>query len=516
MIFICALNFQFILYFLGLFLFSLPLCASCLCMHIAFITSLQLTQSGSQLSVNQDSGDPLLPAGSPVVQTVTDPSITPHIASEDTPLPSSYTSPSCTPLPLELHIDEDGSSAPTSLRGSAVIIASSKSLQYSQIQQKDDGGTIASEISHMESFSVSSALKPLSPDEDNNPTRMLVTKVSASPGTTARSSSPVTVSKISSPILRAKISSLPEVKSESPVPKSHSPVRISPQTVTTSDSTVTGPTAAEAVAKTASSGTAPRLSSPVPKSASPVTVPTICSPLTIPKSTSPDPVRKSASYGAIPRLSSPVPRTASPLTVPNVSSSAAVPKSYSPEMSPRSSSPVTLPRLSSPVTVPKCEPVIPKSPATVIRKQFTVPGTSSPRASPVSLAAVPSSNLCATETQGGDVLDLTWPCRENLLDDALDKLLASDSTRLTEYQPPASVTSGDEDRSWEEEEGIYPDFSREGTLTPMTESSWMDECFTPSTCPGTPDATLDLPIQQPSAVERLSASGQVGNLTLPK
>ncbi|KAM4587552.1 paxillin a isoform 2-T3 [Odontesthes bonariensis] len=464
------------------------------------------SNSGSQLSVNQDSGDPLLPAGSPVVQTVTDPSVTPHSASEDTTLPSSYTSPSCTPLPLELHIDEDGSSAPASLRGSAVIIASSKSLQYSQIQQKDDGGTIASEISLVESFSVSSALKPLSRDEDNNPTQMLVTKESTSPGTTPRSSSPVTVSKISSPILRAKISSSPEVKCESPVHKSHSPVHMSPEAVTSSDRLVTGPTATEAVPKTASSATVLRLSSPVPKSASPVTVPAICSP---PKSASPDPVRKSASSGAIPRLSSPVPKTTSPLTVPNVSSSAAVPKSSCPEMVPRSSSPVTLPRLSSPLTVPKSEPVVPKSPASVIRKQFTVPGTSSPRASPVSLAAIPSSNLCAPETEGGDVLDLTWPCRENLLDDALDKLLASDSTRLTENPPPASVTSGDEDRYWDEEEGIYPDFSREGTLTPMTESSWMDECFTPSTCPGTPDATLDLPIQQPSAVERLSASGQL-------
>ncbi|KAK5912836.1 hypothetical protein CesoFtcFv8_002672 [Champsocephalus esox] len=72
--------------------------------------------------------------------------------------------------------------------------------------------------------------------------------------------------------------------------------------------------------------------------------------------------------------------------------------------------------------------------------------------------------------------------------------------------------SGDDDRSWEEEEGCYTDYSREGTLTPMTESSWMDECPTPSTCPGTPDATLELPTQQPSAVERLSASGQLKNV----
>lgn len=108
------------------------------------------------------------------------------------------------------------------------------------------------------------------------------------------------------------------------------------------------------------------------------------------------------------------------------------------------------------------------------------------------------------------MMDSMWPCREPLLDDALDKLLAPNSSRMSDILPPSSVTSGDGDRFWEEEDGIYPDLSQDGTLTPMTDSSWMDECFTPSTCPGTPDATLDLPAQQPSAVDRLSASGQVG------
>ncbi|XP_070707581.1 uncharacterized protein [Pempheris klunzingeri] len=163
-----------------------------------------------------------------------------------------------------------------------------------------------------------------------------------------------------------------------------------------------------------------------------------------------------------------------------------------------------LPRISSPVTVPK-------SPAVVTRKTYTVAGTSSPRASPVPLAAVPSNSPPSppTDKQGEETLDLTWPCREPLLEDTLNKLLAPDSILAHQNQPPAYIMPGDEDRSWEEEDGIYPDLSREGTLTPMTESSWMDECFTPSTCPGTPDATMELPTQQPSAVERLSASGQL-------
>ncbi|XP_039885004.1 actin cytoskeleton-regulatory complex protein pan1-like [Simochromis diagramma] len=200
-------------------------------------------------------------------------------------------------------------------------------------------------------------------------------------------------------------------------------------------------------------------------------------------------VPKSASPLTLPRLSSP--KISSPVTIPNISSSPAVSKSSSPE------------------TVPKY--TCPKSPAPVRGKTYTFPSSSSPTGSPVLVATVPSSSLYAPliESQGGEVLGLTWPCRKPFLDDTLEKLLSTDSTRLGENQPPTAFVPGEEDRSWEEEDGFYPDLSLEGTLTPMTESSWMDECFTPSTCPGTPDATLDLPIQQPSAVDRLSASGQL-------
>ncbi|XP_069014485.1 nascent polypeptide-associated complex subunit alpha, muscle-specific form-like isoform X1 [Embiotoca jacksoni] len=481
------------------------------------------SNSGSQLSVNQDAVDPLLVAGSPVVQAVTDPSKTPYVDSVDTPLPSSYTTPSCTPLPLELHIDEDGGSAPTSSPRSTVI-ASSKSLQYSQIQQKDDVGTVTSEISCIESFLMSSTVKPSSQTEVNSPTHMSITKVctskvssplgkslspvtvgrSSSPGPAAGSSSPIvasksplTPSKIPSPILRAKSPSPSDITSKSPFPKSLSP---SPQAVTKSDSPVTVPKAPSPV-------TVPKLSSPIPKSASPLTLPNICSTVAVPKSASPETVPMSASPVTIPRLSSPFPKIASPMTVPNISSYPVIPKSSSPETIPKNMSP----RLSSPVTVPKSESAVPKSPASIIRKAYSVPGTGSPRASPVYLAAVPSNSLYAppTENQGGEALDLTWPCQEPVLDDALDKLLCSDSSQPGENQLPASVMPGDEDRFWEEEDGIYPDLSQEGTLTPMTESSWIDECLTPSTCPGTPDATLELPTQQPSAVERLSTSGQL-------
>lgn len=475
-------------------------------MFIIFITSLFPTQSGSQLSVNQESGDPLLGAGTPVSQAV---AVTP----QDTPLLLGSTSPFSTPLSLELHIDEDGCSVPTS-SGSAVILTTSKSLQYSQIQQKDHDGAVTSEVLHLESVRVSSSLKPPTQTEVSSPAHTLITE--ACKDTAARSSSPSAVPKI--PISHSKLPSPSKAKSPNPADiksQNLASETLSPEKVTKCESPVIVPTSLEALPRTSSPITLPRLSSPVPKSASPLNVPSLSTPLSIPRSASPDTVGRSSSPVTIPFLSCPVPKTASPLTLSHKSTSLMLPKSSGAEAIPRNSSPVTLPRLSSPVTVPKIDSWVPNSSPQVFRKTFTTSGTSSPRASPVSLATAPINTPCSPEN-AGDVLDLTWPCREPLLDDTLDKILTPDSDRLTENQPPVCVGPGEEDQSWEEEDGIYPEFSREGTLTPMTESSWIDECFTPSSCPGTPDATLDLPIQQPSAVDRLSASGQVGISALPK
>ncbi|XP_072770394.1 uncharacterized protein pxnb isoform X1 [Nerophis lumbriciformis] len=54
-------------------------------------------------------------------------------------------------------------------------------------------------------------------------------------------------------------------------------------------------------------------------------------------------------------------------------------------------------------------------------------------------------------------------------------------------------------------ERMYTD----GSMTPLTEASWMDESMTPSTCPGTPDVALDLPLLQPPNMDRVSASGHI-------
>ncbi|XP_047202842.1 histone-lysine N-methyltransferase 2D-like isoform X2 [Girardinichthys multiradiatus] len=451
------------------------------------------SNSSSQLSVNQDSGDPFLGAGSPVVPAVADLSVTP----QDTPLPLGSTSPSSTLLSVELHIDEEGYSVPTSLCGPTVVTTSSKNLQYSRIQQKDQGGTVTSEVSHLESFNVSSALTPPTQREVSSPAHTLLTKVSACKDTAARSSSPAVVPK--SPVTQSKIPSPSKAKSPSPAD-----IKSKSQVFTKGLSPVMVPTLLEAVPRPSSPITVPRFSSPVPKSASPLSVPALSSPLSVPRSASPDTVGRSSSPVTIPFRCSPVPKTASPLTLPHNSTS--LPKSFGAEAIQRNSSPVTLPSLSSPVTVPKSDNWVPKGSPQVFRKTFTTSHTSSPRASPVSLASVPINTQNSPENTG-DVLDLTWPCQEPLLDDAFDKILAPDSNQLTENQPPACVVPGDEEKSWEEEVGIYPEFSREGTLTPMTESSWMDECFTPSSCPGTPDAALDLPLK--SVIRRTKETSNV-------
>lgn len=453
------------------------------------ITSLNMVQSSSQLSLNQEAVDSSLVASSAVDQRQSNPALNTHIGSAYTVLPSSYTPLSCTPVPLELHIDEDGCSA----AGSAVIAVSSK---HSQIQKKEEGESVTSDISTAQENSCTV--------EVINSTRMLDNKVSISKvaqlpekslspitvgrdlssGSAPRSFSPVVVSKSPSPVT---VSKGPIFRTKSPIPPHLKSSSLSP--VPIRHNLETSPKNESSVILPKSPVTVRKLSSPIPKSASPLTVPHMSSSITIPKSPSPETVPKRASPVSMPRLSSPIPKLSSPVTVPHISSSP-VPKSC------------------SPVTVPKSDTALPKSPALVIKRTYTVPDTSSPRASPVSDGTAPSTRMSPPTTEINEALDLTWPCREPLLDDALDKLLAPDSN-----QPPASVMSGGEDRFWEEEDGIYPELSREATSTPMTESSWIDECFTPSTCPGTPDAALDLPLQQPSAVERLSASGQVGCLT---
>lgn len=403
------------------------------------------------------------------------------------PVPSICTSPSCTPLPLELHIDEALTSAT-----STVVVTSSSHFQCSELHTLDDGGSVVSEVSNVKSFSVSDTVKPPSQSVSIDGGCSLVPK-SFSPVSPPKSRSPVAQQVSHDPVGTATSPSQSDLKCSSPAPvsKMDSPVPLSPSPELKNTSPIT----------------APRHSSPVPISVSPV--PGVLGSVTIPSNASPVPM--SMSPVPVPRISSPVPKISSPVSVPNVSNSTFEPSHASPEMLSKNTGSVLQPRLSSPVTVPKSEPAG-TTPPVVTRKTYTFSGINSPSTSPVQPAVGQSKSpvSCPKRKPGSNILDLTWLGQDPLSVPALDNVASPDTTRLSENQPAASTISGDEDGAWEEEDGFYPDYSREGTLTPMTESSWMDECFTPSTCPGTPDATLDLPTQQPSAVERLSASGQVG------
>lgn len=464
---------------------------------------LEHLQSGSQLSVDQEVVEPPLLEVHAVAAT----SVRASFGSFTTPTPSGYTTPSSTPLPLELHIDEDGSCPPSSSSvSSTLVMTSSRSLQYSRVDQLGDGDSVSAKICQLESLTVSNTAKSSS----QTPPDVSVPKVLSlveTPATIRQSPVKNSLSKSPSPVTVP----LNSPKSLSP---SDAPTSLVQSPVSKNDTSI--PVTQTPEPKSYSP--VPRFSSPVPKSASPIAVPNISCTTLAPKGSSPEMSPKCASPIPVPRLASPAPKTSASALAPNVGSSGNKPKISGPEQSPKTTGPVLPPKLASPVTVSPNDTLVRSPP--VIRKTYTLPESSSPRASPLPAAAaaaatLPSSSLSTSpsDRQVGDILDLKWPCRDPVLDDTLDKLLCPDSAQLRETQTPASLVPGDEDRSWEEEDGMYPDYSREGTLTPMTESSWMDECYTPSTCPGTPDATLELPSQQPSALERLSASGQVGRST---
>ncbi|XP_019736691.1 proteoglycan 4-like isoform X2 [Hippocampus comes] len=432
--------------------------------------------------------DPSYPADSPMI-TPDAPSSVTHIDScVDIDMLSCCTTPPCTPHPLELHIDEDGCSSPTFTAGSTVTVVTSR---------KEVGGVVTSEISCLESFRGSSTPKQLIETELGSSSGPSVTQVSAneassslgknsrsfSSGPAARKPCLVDVS-IPVTLSLSKQSSLTSSLSSSPKDYSPEPAHPGQDILEKKECPVTATTPES-----------------LPISNSPVTVPKLSGQVSshVPRS----PV-------LIPKLSSPVPKLASPVTVLDVSQTDT--KSCTPELVPQTAQPVIRPKNSSPATVRKSEITAPRSPALVIKKTYAVADTSSSlRHWPVSLSAASSASSSSPTTtyQPSEIMDLSWPCREPVLDHALDKLLALDLTQPDEKQTPSCLAPGDESGPWDEDDGTYPDVSREGTLTPMTEASWIDECFTPSTSPGTPDATLDLPTQQPSAIERLSASGQL-------
>ncbi|XP_059926185.1 paxillin a isoform X1 [Gadus macrocephalus] len=474
------------------------------------------SNSGSQLSVNLEGADSSSPAGSP--PTAPTPSISSYDAQVDVPSPTCDISPSSTPFMFDLHIDEDHSiisDAPSS----PTTTSASESLQYSQTRQIDSCGNVSPDVPH--SVTVSSAIKSLNQASEVRPAHVAPAKTPAiksstspsmtkSPSPVASGPSPLTVGQTPSagPAPGDPSGQAEAARSLSPVPLSKSPE-----------------------AEAHSSLEIKKVASPVPprKCASPVTIPKVFgsaktpSPMAVPKNL--EAIPRGSSPVTVPRLSSPIPKCSSPFTVPRISSPLTVPQTPMPALDtvPKCASPLPVQRIGSPLASSLNQSAADRcpSPATVTKITYTVPHASSPRASPITLPAVSSNSMSPPHKDAPD-RDFSWPCRAPLLNDALDKLLAMGPgemhTRggfddgfsdLGGYSTQGGSMQGDEDRLWDDEEGIYPSLSRDGTLTSMTDSSWMDECMTPSTCPGTPDVMQELPSQQPSAVERLSASGQL-------
>ncbi|XP_041914911.1 paxillin a isoform X2 [Alosa sapidissima] len=464
------------------------------------------SNSGSQWSVNLEPLSPPTtdpPAESPAPDTSVSGLTLP-------PEPFLETSPSSTPLGLELHIDEEN------LSGSSSNIpkASSQSVQFSQsrtlvtaLDRGSDSGSLSMFSTHTESLVVVSTTTGPSSELPNTDSSLPLAATAAKAPTPMDSN---IAPKNPSPVV---------------IPKTFSPVVVS---------------------KTSSPVTIPRTYSPltIPKTSSPLTIPKTSSPITLPRTSSPLAIRKTSSPIT-------VPKTASPLTIPNTSSPITVPKATSPLAIPKTSSPVTVPKVSSKSPVPVAKnptpPSLAKSPTPQSGAKSPSPISIPKSPSPVHVAKSPSSPIntlkCSSPIMvakslsppmlketiqlGGtsEELGITLPCSEPLLEEVLDKLLATSLTQPERTWPMKPVTREPEEGSISPRQGddgasgTEEDYRRwmedghstpgEGSLTPFTEGSWMDECMTPSSGTGTPDVTMDLPLSQPSAVERLSASGQL-------
>ncbi|XP_073697093.1 paxillin a isoform X2 [Garra rufa] len=234
----------------------------------------------------------------------------------------------------------------------------------------------------------------------------------------------------------------------------------------------------------------PKTSSPVSVSKTPPVIAKASSPVTIPRISSP--VAKSPNPPPVIKSSNRIVdvKSSSPITVAKTSSPVVVRKSPSPALS-ATKSPVPGVHAKSP------------SPEPGITSKSPVPTTITLPAPPVStLTFTPKPSKEKPESFEPGILGMSLPCPEPLLDEALDKLLTSLS------QPePGKVVEGAPVSS-EVTDGVLG-LLHQSTPQGGFKESWMDDPLNPTSIPGASEVSLDLPLLQPSAVERLSASGQL-------
>ncbi|RXN08385.1 paxillin isoform X3 [Labeo rohita] len=217
----------------------------------------------------------------------------------------------------------------------------------------------------------------------------------------------------------------------------------------------------------------------VAKASSPVTIPRISSPV----AKSPSPPQDIKSSNQIVDVKSP-----SPITAGKTSSTVVVRKSPNPALR-ATKSPVSGVHAKSPHSEPG---ITSKSP---------VPTTITLPAPPVStLTLTPKPSKETPESFEPGILGISLPCPKPLLDEALDKLLTSIS------QPEQGKVVEGAPEVNNDVLALLHQSTPQGGFKDVT---WMDDSLNPTSIPGMSEVSLDLPLLQPSAVERLSASGQL-------
>ena len=219
-------------------------------------------------------------------------------------------------------------------------------------------------------------------------------------------------------------------------------------------------------------------------------------------------LESSSSVPTSPELSNApsLPQPSPPPAAPNASIAPAHQELFIVRSPPEPSSPAspeasTLPALAHPPVAPPAQKHSPAStPSTVVVAVApSAPSLSIPPAHyglSVSAEMASSSSLTSANQSYSE---LGEPASHGpFLDMALDDLLEFGSSR----------TGGEAYWGLDlEEEGRA---SRDETLTPLTEASWMEDSPTPSSCPGTPESAFDFSQHPLTTLDRTSASGHVG------
>ncbi|XP_061116317.1 histone-lysine N-methyltransferase 2D isoform X2 [Conger conger] len=213
-------------------------------------------------------------------------------------------------------------------------------------------------------------------------------------------------------------------------------------------------------------------------------------------------------------------------------------KSSSP--SPVSAKSVTPPIFTKSPTPPPASAAKSSSPSPVPLIKSATPPVSTPPPASKSDEPLPASSAKASTPPASPETkpkkEDPFPSTEPSLEEALDNLLAMSFTEPEKVRRPPvgeplqevreevilaadrsqllpDMHAREEDKrdlmDWFDLEMKMSDDGRDGAITPLTEASWMEGSLTPTSCPGSPDVQMDLPLSQPSAVERISASGHI-------